>query len=693
MKTLSLFRRIASLAVILVLSAGILACNETTTTETNDLPSVDDVGNFESYDELETYLAGFFSEDKNGWYSLRGGDAVFEDAETAVTTAATPGAPSGSEDDVDRTHSVSNDQVEGVRETDTIMTDGYHIYVVSNDKFLMIDADTLEIVYTYAMPESGWSYIHGMFLDEENDKVVLIANEYHYDETKASEDTYYYWYYYRYGTRVVVLDVADPDAVAIERDMFFENTYLVDARMIGSQVYLVMDNYMINWGYAEDSFIPTYYDSAVSDEELQVPADHIYFMPNDNYSLSYLMLVSFSDVEPEADARVDAYLGSSWQIYMSPSNLYVVMYRYEVNAESGWYDYLTYVLRFAIEDGNLVFKAIGAVDGQPLNQFSMDEYAGAFRIATTEWVAHQVTVTVDGEGVVTTEAFPADGSSEEGDATTTDSDVETTERGTWTYVSWTWTVENRLYVLDAAVDGTMSVLGSILEGLGKPNERIYAVRFSGAVGYVVTFVNTDPLYKLDLSDPTDPTIVGEWIEEGVSDYLHIINDDLMIGVGRQAVTEGGWTRFTGVKISLYDTTGDDPFVTDDYFLESEYSYSPVTYDHKAFMYFVPEGEDYWYVAIPIYEYFDSWSASSQSMYVFKAHYDGTLEFVAKLTHNDENPQEFYWYCESIERAVIIGNRIYTVSYAQIRMYDMENGFALQKTTSLNDATGRYYYWD
>ncbi|MFA5006941.1 MAG: beta-propeller domain-containing protein [Candidatus Izemoplasmatales bacterium] len=692
MKTMNLFRRLTSLAAILLLSAGILACNETTTTKPNNLPSVDDVDNFKDYDELETYLAGFFSKSQNGWYSLRGGEAVFDEAVGAVTTTAASGAPSGTDDEVDRTHSVSNDQVEGVRETDTIMTDGYHIYVVSGDKFQMIDADTLDIVYTYAMPDSDWSSIQGMFLDEEHGKVVLIANEYHYDEQKATEDTYYYWYYYRYGTRVVVLDVADPDAVEIERDMFFDNTYLVDARMIGTQVFLVMDNYAINWGYAEDSFIPTYMDSAVSDAEQQLQADHIYYMPNGNYSLSYLMLASFSATDPDAAARVDAYLGSSWQIYMSPSNLYVVMYRYEVDEVTGWYDYLTYVLRFAIEEGNLVFKAIGAVDGSPLNQFSMDEYAGAFRIATTESIARQVTVTVDGDGVVTTEAFPADGTSEEGDETTTRSD-DTTERGTWTYISWTWTVENKLFVLDASVDGTMTVLGSILEGLGKPNERIFSVRFNGDVGYVVTFVNTDPLYKLDLSDPTDPTIVGEWIEEGVSDYLHIINDGLMLGVGRQAVTDGGWTRFTGVKISLYDTTGDDPFVTDDYFLESQYSYSPVTYDHKAFMYFVPEGADFWYVAIPIYEYFDNYSVYSQSMYVFKAHYDGTLEYVAKLTHNDDNPVEHYWYCDSIERAVIIGTRIYTVSYSQIRMYDMENEFTPIATTTLNDTAYRYYYWD
>ena len=696
MKTMTLFKRITSFAFVLFLAAGILACQETTTTVNDILPTVDEVGNFSDYDELRSYLSQFYTDNGNGWYSFRNSDALMESAtDGAQTTTAAAGAPNGVSDEVDRTHSVSNDQVEGVMETDTIMTDGYHIFVVSGDKFLMIDADTLEIVYSYTMPDANYSYIHGMFLDEVNHKVVLLANEYHYEETKAEDDVYYGWYYYRYGTRVLVLDVADPENVEIERNMFFENTYLIDARMIAGQVYLVIDNYMVNYGFREDGFIPVYYDSATSDEEVELPIDHIYYMPNDNYSLCYLMLVSFSVTDPAAEANVDAYIGSTWQIYMSTSNLYVIMYRYEIDETSGWYDYKTFVLRFAIAEEKLVFQAIGEVDGSPLNQFSMDEYDGAFRIATTEWVYHQTIVTVEDDGTVTTGEVPSEGSADGDETTTTIPETTTTaadaERSTNTFISWTWTVENKLFVLDATAAGEMTLLGSITEGLGKPNERIYAVRFNGAVGYVVTFVNTDPLYKLDLSDPANPTVIGEWQEDGVSDYLHIINDGLMLGVGREAVTQDGWTRFTGVKVSLYDTTGDDPFVTDSYFLESQYSYSPVTYDHKAFMYFAPEGADYWYFAIPIYEYFDDYSSYSQSMYVFKAHFDGDLEYVAKLTHNDEtNP--YYYYYDSIERAVVIGTRIYTVSYTEIRMFDMDNEFAFVARTELNDIQDRYYYW-
>jgi hypothetical protein len=114
----------------------------------------------------------------------------------------------------------------------------------------------------------------------------------------------------------------------------------------------------------------------------------------------------------------------------------------------------------------------------------------------------------------------------------------------------------------------------------------------------------------------------------------------------------------------------------------------VTYDHKAFIYFAPEGADYWLVAIPVWEYASDYSEYSQSLYVFKAHFDGTLEFLAKLTHNDPDSPYYWCYYESIERAVIIGSRIYTVSYSQIRMYDMEDDFAFMAKTTLNE---NYYY--
>ena len=94
------------------------------------------------------------------------------------------------------------------------------------------------------------------------------------------------------------------------------------------------------------------------------------------------------------------------------------------------------------------------------------------------------------------------------------------------------------------------------EPIGKPGEQIHGVRFKGKRAYVVTFVRVDPLYTLDLADPADPKILGELEIEGFSDYLHPVGDNLLIGIGMQAITpeENGITWFQGVQVGLFDVT-------------------------------------------------------------------------------------------------------------------------------------------
>jgi uncharacterized secreted protein with C-terminal beta-propeller domain len=299
-------------------------------------------------------------------------------------------------------------------------------------------------------------------------------------------------------------------------------------------------------------------------------------------------------------------------------------------------------MRFAIENNELAYKAIGEISGMPLNQFSMDEYDGVFRIAVTDY---------DYNGMETT-------------------------------------ITNTLYLLDATTDDTMTKI-SELGGLGKPGERIYAVRYSGTEAYVVTFVNTDPLYKIDLSDPENPNILGELYEEGVSDYLHEITEGLMIGVGRQAETNTyGQTVFTGVKIALYDTSGDDPVNLETYFVEGQYSYSRVTYDHKAFVYFAPEGEDFVYIAVPVSIYSNDYYRYSQKMFVFKVYYSGDLELVAELQHMTGDSS----YFDTIEKAVMIENYIYTLSYSQLQVFNMESDFDFVDSVVYNEVYYRDYYY-
>lgn len=92
------------------------------------------------------------------------------------------------------------------------------------------------------------------------------------------------------------------------------------------------------------------------------------------------------------------------------------------------------------------------------------------------------------------------------------------------------------------------------EAIGKPGEQIYAVRIIDERAYIVTFDRIDPLYVIDLSQPTSPEILGELEIPGFSSYIHPINDDLLIGIGKNAVNYEGNTWFQGLNIRLFDVS-------------------------------------------------------------------------------------------------------------------------------------------
>ena len=621
-------KKIVYLFLTMFLALTLIACNSKTTTKKYNLPEISSVSNFSSYDDLKSYLDQFY-EKNQGYYTLKGGLRFFSAnlsgnfaLESAVDdTTTTTSTNSG--------YSQTNTQVEGVDESDTVITDGDYIYLVSMGRFVIINADNLQIVYTYTKENLT---IEKMYIKD--NRVVLLGSQYTYtqiDETdnKTSKDYYYYNYYYEYGVKVVILDIEDKETIEVAKELYFDQSYLTESRMINGQLYLIMNNYFVNFGYIEDRFVPIYHDSTVSDENITLPAENIYYMPNDNYSISYLLIASLNIYDDEA-AQVDAYIGSTYQIYMSMNNLYSVVYRSTFDEKSGYYDYNTFVLRFEIIEGKLVYQAMGGIEGSPLNQFSMDEYNGTFRIATTDW--------------------------------------------SWNNVSQSQSIRNQLFILDATSIDEMDFI-SVLGGLGKPGERIYAVRFSGEIAYVVTFIQTDPLYKLDLSNPLEPKILGELYENGVSDYLHQMNDDLLIGVGRQADNDG---RFQGVKISLYDTSGNNPENIDTYLIEGTYSYTPVTYDHKMFVYYEPEGADYWYVAIPVFEYNVVVGTYEyryvQNLYVFKVSFAGELELAAKLPVFNQNQYYETYYYDYLLKGLFINDYVYSITYRSIKQYDMTDGF-------------------
>jgi len=255
------------------------------------------------------------------------------------------------------------------------------------------------------------------------------------------------------------------------------------------------------------------------------------------------------------------------KVYASDSMIFIAAQGYQYNDET------TFILGFSLDSvtTRAVAKTFGQVPGYLLNQYAMDhhkyETGDHLRVATTnseQW----------GWGI-----DPEDKSEE--------SRVQISQ------------ASNQLFVLKlSTVDGVggldvMSKVGSIeadaeVGGLGLPNEIIYAVRFFGEIGYVVTFERTDPFYTLDLKDPSEPKIVGELKVSGFSSYLHPItsgSSQHILAVGQEADENG---QILGVQISLFDVTKlEDPQLLSRYVVEdskNEYSSSESLYDYHAFRY-------------------------------------------------------------------------------------------------------------
>jgi uncharacterized secreted protein with C-terminal beta-propeller domain len=266
-----------------------------------------------------------------------------------------------------------------------------------------------------------------------------------------------------------------------------------------------------------------------------------------------------------------------------------------------------------------------------LNQFSMDEYDGYFRVATT----------THGEKPL-----------------------------------------NNVYVLNMA----LNITGS-LEGLA-PGETIYSARFMGERCYVVTFRNIDPLFVIDLSNPDAPKVLGELKITGYSSYLHPYDETHIIGIGKETVAEReDFAWYQGVKISLFDVSDvNNPEVVDNVTIGHRGTDSPVLWDHKAFLF----DKERNLLVIPVLEAKvdeslypgevrpDAYGRPVwQGAYVFDISIDDGLQLRGKITHveNITDPEQGYYYFYSpfaVERSLYIDDVLYTISDAKIMMNSLDN---------------------
>ncbi len=547
--------------------------------------------------------------------------------------------------DVSRTQfSTTNTQVQGVDEGDIVKTDGQYIYTVQGGELRIVQAyPSLGLSLLASVKFEDGFYPSELYVD--GDRLLVIGSRWLADDTPPVEQPAEpavqskmaiigrpFYYMGENLTVARVYNIADRKNPVQEREVSFTG-HSVASRKIGDAVYLVGRTYPTFWGMpiyfmaaktsgaartsdlsAMQSTLPKVGDSAVNKGELAtLSLDQLAYFP-DFVDPSYVVVAGFRLSEPGTPADIKGYLGAGDVAYASLDKLYLSAADYPPDGTHP----VTHLYSFDIGQGSTQFRKAGAVPGTVLNQFSMDEHQGYFRIATTvnQWT-------------------------QEGDS----------------FVNTSW---NNVYSLDK----DMKVAGS-LEHLA-PGETLYAARFMGDRGYLVTFRQTDPLFALDLSEPTEPKVAGELKLPGFSNYLHPYDEHHLLGIGQETVAVGDFVQTAGLKLALFDVSDlKEPKLLHSLVVGQQGTYSDAFYDHKAVLFDKSRN----LLALPVYETdwvsgYDWPTQTFQGAEVFDVTLEGGFQRKAAITQLPEgNPYAWNRY---VRRVLTIEDQLYTISEGRIQ---------------------------
>ena len=551
----------------------------------------------EDYSEIENMFSEYYKNYKNSQNRLRlfsyGTKNAVADEVAPADTASGLTAESNAEGSVNKTaaaynsHGKTNEQVNGVSEADILKNDGRYLYInestepdwwgyydetgyVKNNgivnyscKIAIIEqkenGKLQKVSDINILPpensEISYMYVNEFFVTGDTLTVVLTGNvELPKNEEKAenqSDGVYRGGWYgnFKNVTVAVTYDIKDRSNPRKTDSVVQDGGYL-SSRMIGEKLVLISD-YYVNLGYETGDItkncIPKTAVNGKAAERISV--DDICIMDK-VCNTEYLVASVMNSNNMSETYKVQAVLGGGQNIYCNTENLYVTdsIYSYSgsdfdtvkeifgIDKDDLSY---TQLYRFSVSGDDVKYSGKATVVGTALNQFSIDEYNGNLRIATTTGF-------------------------------------------------WGDSLENFVTVLDKDLN-KVGFLDKIAKG-----ETIKSVRFSGDTGYVVTFEQTDPLFVIDLSNPKVPAVTGEVKIPGFSNYLHPVSNTLLLGVGVDGDENGAGN---GLKVSLFDVSDPaSPKEASRYIIStkeecdengkttSEYVNSEAFYNHKAVCY-------------------------------------------------------------------------------------------------------------
>ncbi|MBW2976046.1 beta-propeller domain-containing protein [Candidatus Woesearchaeota archaeon] len=571
----------------------------------------------------------------------------------AVAEGATAPQAAGSE----REFSETNIQVEGVDEADIIKTDGDYIYTIARGNLAIAKAYPAEDAEILSTTKLGNFYPQELFIHK--DRLLIFGSSSYRFEEPAEETTQggaatekmiapgEYYPRYRSFMTVKLYDISDREEPELIKNIDFEGSYLT-SRKIGEYAYFVVNSYPRYWEVRPvcEDIVPLYRASD-SDEEPELEdmepiakcTDIGYIRPIQ--AENFITVASMSMEDEDADVNKEVIVGSGQNVYASLENMYIAQTswpRYNALGElvEGFVEQ-TVITKFGMDNGDIEFLGSGEVKGHILNQFSMDEYDGHFRIATT---AGEV---------------------------------------------WGGKSTNNVYVLDEELE----VVGE-LEDLA-PGEKIYSVRFMGRKGYIVTFKKVDPLFVIDLSDHENPEVLGKLKIPGYSDYLHPYDENHIIGIGKETVEaeeslkEGRQLDFAwyqGIKMAIFDVSDvENPIEMHKVVIGDRGTESEALHDHKAFLF--DKERELLVIPITLAEIKGEKSADNQygefvfqGAYAYNINLEDGFELRGRVTHYDDDDvfkkSGYYFRGDSaIRRSLYIEDVLYTFSNTRLQLNGLD----------------------
>jgi len=528
--------------------------------------------------------------------------------------------------------SMTNNQVEGVEEGDLVVVKDGFIYSVKEHSITVVDATNpknLALAATLKIEDS--KYISKLAL---YDHLLIAIGDKYLEKAGTSMST------------ATLYDISNPKSPKFLREVGQEG-YLQDIRITNDTLYLIGNMFPNYWALRDNKTIdlkPKTYDSRGTKEFQSLPLEKISILPNTldgTYSL-----ITALDLKngAKATANTKGYLGGSSGLYMSEDALYLTTPVYDgsavVPAENRIMDMRiwmpratnTQIFKWNVDGTTMNFVGNTEVKGTVLNQYSMDEYKGNFRIVTTEG-------------------------------------------NTWDEKNIS---RNHLFILDK----NLKELGTVKDLA--PGEKVYSARFMGEKAYVVTFKQVDPLFVIDVANPQKPTVLGELKIPGFSNYLHPLDETHLIGIGYDTeqrydtFSKRNFTVTTNMKMSLFDVSDfKNPKEQSSVKIGGKGSYSDVQYNPKALF----RNKEYNYFGFPVVLY----EAGKGDEIVYKGQgaqiYEITADKGIVLKGNiiEESTDEPYEnWDQLVQRVVYIGDALYTVAPKEVKSYQLKDFQPLDK---------------